>query len=68
MLYYVKTDHLFNSLDVDINGTLFYFDASEMEHKRSNEKTELIYTFKEYKSGKIVLGVAYSEKGRKTKS
>ena len=68
MLYYVKTDRLFKSLDVDIDGTLFYFDASEMEHKRSNEKRELIYTLKDYKSGKVVLGVTYSEKGRKTKT
>jgi len=68
MLYYVKTDRLFNSMEVDIDGTLFYFDASKMEHKSSNEKRELYYTFEDYKDGKVVLSVAYSEKGRKTKS
>jgi adenine-specific DNA-methyltransferase len=68
MLYYVKTDRLFNSLDVEIDGSQFYFDALEMEYKRSNEKRELLYTLKDYKSGKVMLGVAYSEKNRKTKS
>ncbi len=67
MLYYVKTDRLFNSMDVDIEGTAFFFDVSQMEHKRANEKRELTFTFKGYKDGKIVLTVAYSEKGRKTK-
>jgi len=68
MLYYVKTDRLFNSMDVEVDGTLFYFDVSGLEHKRANEKRELTYTFKGYKGGKVILTVAYSEKGRKTKS
>jgi hypothetical protein len=68
MLYYVKTDRLFNSMDVEVDGTLFYFDVAELEHKRANEKRELTYTFKGYKGGKVILTVAYSEKGRKTKS
>lgn len=42
MLYYVKTDRLFNSMDVDVEGTLFFFDVSELEHKRANEKRELL--------------------------
>jgi len=68
MLYYVKTDRLFNSMDMEMDGVLFFFDVSELEHKRANEKRELTYSFKAYKDGKIVLAVAYSEKGRKTKS
>lgn len=68
MLYYVKTDRLFNSMDVDVDGTTFFFDASAMEHKRSNEKRELTYAFKGYTGGKIILSVAYSERGRKTKA
>lgn len=67
MLYYVKTDRLFNSMDVDVDGTLFFFDVSGLEHKRANEKRELLYTFKGYKGGKVILTVAYSERGRKTK-
>ena len=67
MLYYVKTDRLFNSMDVDVEGTAFFFDASAMELKRANEKRELTYAFKNHTGGKIVLTVAYSERGRKTK-
>jgi hypothetical protein len=68
MLYYVKTDRLFNSMDVDVDGALFFFDVSGLEHKRANEKRELLYTFKGYKGGKVILTVAYSERGRKTKA
>jgi hypothetical protein len=42
MLYYVKTDRLFNSMEVDADGTLFFFDVSGLEHKRANEKRELL--------------------------
>ena len=68
MLYYVKTDRLFNSMDVEVDGARFFFDVSAMELKRANEKRELTYAFKEYKGGKIILTVAYSERGRKTKT
>jgi adenine-specific DNA-methyltransferase len=67
MLYYVKTDRLFNSMEVEVDGEKFFFDVSGMELKRSNEKRELTYTFKSYKDGKINLVVSYSERGRKTK-
>jgi len=67
MLYYVKTDRLFNSMDVEVDGEEFLFDVSGMELKRANEKRELTYTFKSIKDGKITLTVGYSEKGRKTK-
>jgi hypothetical protein len=67
MLYYVKTDRLFNSMDVDVDGEKFFFDVSGMELKRANEKRELTYTYKSIKDGKITLAVDYSEKGRKTK-
>ncbi len=68
MLYYVKTDRLFNSMDVEIDGVKFFFDVSALKHKRANEKRELTYAFKSYTGGKIVLTVAYSERGRKTKA
>jgi adenine-specific DNA-methyltransferase len=67
MLYYVKTDRLFNSMDVEVDGEKFFFDVSGMELKRANEKRELTYTFKSYRDGKTTLTVGYSEKGRKTK-
>ncbi|HJS18659.1 MAG TPA: site-specific DNA-methyltransferase, partial [Anaerolineales bacterium] len=70
MLYYVKTDRLFNSMDVEVDppdGGKFFFDVSGMELKRANEKRELTYTFKSFRDGKTSLTVGYSEKGRKTK-
>ncbi len=68
MLYYVKTDRLFNSMAVTIADSVFYFDVSALEHKRSNEKRELLYEFAGLDQGKVILKVYYSEKGRKTKS
>jgi len=78
MLYYVKTDRLFKNLEVEIpacadasasrDGYKFFFDVSTLEHKRANEKREIIYKFKEKKEdGTLVFNVYYSEKGRKTK-
>jgi len=70
MLYYVKTDRLFNSMEIEVDGPAswkFFFDVSGMELKRSNEKRELTYIFKSVKNGVITLTVGYSEKGRKTK-
>ena len=67
MLYYVKTDRLFRSMAVEVDGFNFFFDVSTLEHKRANEKRELVYTFKEQQDdGTLVLSVAYSERGRKT--
>jgi adenine specific DNA methylase Mod len=68
MLYYVKTDRLFKSLEVKLDGLKFFFDVSTLEHKKANEKREIVYEFKEKrKDNTLVFSVAYSEKGRKTK-
>lgn len=81
MLYYVKTDKIFKSVPVEFDGLKFYFDASEVEHKKSNEKRTLIYELKvgepeKRRAGEtenrrndrtIVFKVLYSERGRKTK-
>lgn len=58
---------------------VFYFDVGDLKQKQNNEKKELVYSFKEIKRGKIngvhksnsgnqyfVLGVGYSERGKKT--
>ena len=67
-LYYVKTDRLFQSMTVEVDGFRFHFDVSHLEHKRANEKRELIYEFKERQSdGKIIFTVQYSERGRQTR-
>jgi len=68
MLYYVKTDRLFKNLEVDIDGYKFFFDVSTLEHKKANEKREIIFEFKEKrKYGIPVFNVSYSERGKKTK-
>ncbi|MFH0907443.1 MAG: site-specific DNA-methyltransferase [bacterium] len=69
MLYYVKTDRLFRDLKVDLDGQTFFFDCTGLEHKKANEKRELIFTFdKVEKDGAIRLDVTYSERGRITKT
>ncbi|MEM4158663.1 MAG: site-specific DNA-methyltransferase [Candidatus Anstonellaceae archaeon] len=69
MLYYVKTDRIFRSLAVEFDNLKFYFDATEIENKKANEKRSLIYELKEIKEDKtIVFRVIYSEKGKITKT
>ncbi len=67
MLYYVKTDRIFKNLEVGTDGYKFFFDVSNLEYKKANEKRDIIYEFKEKrKDGVIVFNVYYSERGRKT--
>ena len=67
MLYYVKTDRIFNNLKIEINGLKFFFDVSKLEHKKAWEKREIVYELKGLgKDGTISFYVFYSEKGRKT--
>ncbi len=68
MLYYVKTDRLFKSMEVEVDGQKFFFDASTLEHKKANEKRDSVYFFKEKRKDTLVFTVAYSEKGKKTKT
>jgi len=68
MLYYVKTDRLFKSLPVEMDGVKLFFDVSTLEHKKASEKREIVYEFKEKRGdGVIVFNVYYSERGKKTK-
>ncbi len=69
-LYYLKSDILIRSMEVRLEeeGITFYFDASQLEHKKNNEKRRLIYSFEKIdEKGRIVLKVEYSEKGRETR-
>jgi len=69
MLYYVKTDRLFNSMEVTADGERFFFDVAGMALKRANEKRELIYEFRRREGdGRLIFAVTYSERGRKTKT
>ena len=68
MLYYVKTDTLFQDLKVEMDGETFFFDCSKLQHKKANEKRQTVHTFdKVEKDDTIRLAVTYSENGRKTK-
>ncbi|MBU4481073.1 site-specific DNA-methyltransferase, partial [Patescibacteria group bacterium] len=78
MLYYVKTDRIFRSLDFESDGFKFFFDASKIENKKANEKRSLIFELSpasaKASAGKkvrddevIVFNVFYSERGAKTK-
>lgn len=68
MLYYVKTDRLFKNLEVEVENSKFFFDVSQLEHKKAFEKKQVIYDFKEKaKNGRLVFDVSYTEKGKKTK-
>jgi len=65
-LYYVKTDRVFRSMPVEFDGLRFFFDASEIEYKKNNEKREVIYELQGIENGEIRFKVKYSERGRKT--
>ena len=68
MLYYVKSDRIFNNLLVEFDGYKFFFDVSKLEYKKATEKRSLVYELKNVrKDGTIVFEVFYSEKGKKTK-
>lgn len=49
MLYYVKSDIMYNNVELKINDNgidyYFYFDVTDLEHKKGNEKRELIFEY-----------------------
>ncbi len=68
MLYYVKTDRIFKSLEFESDGLKFSFDASKIESKKANEKRSLVFELSRIREdGTIIFDVLYSERGRKTK-
>ncbi|MEM1804652.1 MAG: hypothetical protein QXI77_01485, partial [Nanopusillaceae archaeon] len=67
MLYYIKTDRLFKSMKIELNGIKLFFDTSKLEHKKAWEKREIVFELKDVESdGTISFYVFYSERGRKT--
>ena len=66
--FYVKTDRIFQNLEIEFDGFKFFFDVSNLEHKKAFEKRELVYELDKVRQDKtIVFKVYYSERGRKTK-
>ncbi|MFB6246932.1 MAG: DNA methyltransferase [Candidatus Pacearchaeota archaeon] len=72
MLYYVKSDVLFQSIDVNITDKEskqdynFYFDVGDLQAKQNNEKKELVFTFREVKEEKNNVDVINEQEGKKT--
>jgi adenine-specific DNA-methyltransferase len=72
MLYYVKSDILFQSIDVNITDEEsqqdynFYFDVGNLQAKQNNEKKSLIFTFREIKEEKDDVDLINDKLGKKT--
>lgn len=73
MLYYVKTERLYQNMTFQDEDNLiwYHFDVSELEHKKNNEKKELIFEYDkswhEDNKREIFFKVKYSKNGSKTK-
>ncbi|MBC8214877.1 MAG: site-specific DNA-methyltransferase [Candidatus Marinimicrobia bacterium] len=73
MLYYVKTERLYQNMDFqdEDNQIWYHFDVLELEHKKNNEKKELIFEYDkshfEDNKREIFFKVKYSKNGSKTK-
>lgn len=72
MLYYVKSDILFQSIDVNITDEEskqeynFFFDVGSLQAKQNNEKKALIFSFREIKEEKDSVDVINGKQGKKT--
>ncbi|MFP3159550.1 MAG: hypothetical protein RXR65_07285 [Hydrogenobaculum sp.] len=60
-LYYVKTDIIFQSMVIESNGLTFFFDASNTEYKKNNERRNLVYELKKIEDNTITFLVHYIE-------
>ncbi|HND46666.1 MAG TPA: site-specific DNA-methyltransferase, partial [Chitinophagales bacterium] len=71
MLYYVKTERLFKNMEVEDEDIIYLFDVAELEHKKNNEKKELVYEFVKAEhtdKRRVSFSVKYSANGSKTKT
>jgi adenine specific DNA methylase Mod len=72
MLYYVKSEAIYKSMAIEVEGINFYFDASQIENKKNNERRDLIFEFNKVESPNkkqtIFFKVNYSQRGRLTKA
>lgn len=60
MLFYVKTDRIFRSMPVEVDEVKLYFDASNIELKKANEKRNVVFSFKEKRNGTFFFETAPS--------
>lgn len=72
MLYYVKSDILFQSIEVSITDEEsrqdynFHFDVGSLQAKQNNEKKSLVFTFREIKEEKKSEEVPNDKQNKKT--
>jgi len=71
MLYYVKTERLFKNMEVEDEDIIYLFDVAELQHKKSNEKKDLVFDLVKAEhtdKRRIHFSVKYSANGTKTKT
>ena len=71
MLYYVKTERLFKNMEVEDEDIIYLFDVAELQHKKSNEKKDLVFDLVKAEhtdKRRIYFSVKYSKNGSKTKT
>lgn len=71
MLYYVKTERLFKNMEVEDEDIVYLFDVAELQHKKNNEKKELVYEFVKAEhtdKRRVHFTVKYSANGSKNKT
>lgn len=71
MLYYVKTERLFKNMEVEDEDIIYLFDVAELQHKKSNEKKDLVFDLVKAEhtdKRRIHFSVKYSTNGTKTKT
>ena len=67
--YYIKSDRILRSMEVEVDGFRIFFDLSSLEYKKGNEKKALIYKYKDFikDQNKLILRVLYKEGNRETR-
>ena len=67
MLYYVKSETLYENMEVKVNDNIsLFFDVSKIENKKNNEKTKLFFSFNSLVDNTITIDVTYTKGNAKT--
>ncbi len=68
-LYYVKSETIYKDFAFKLEGILFNFDASSLESKKNNEKTDLVFHLEniDQEANTLNFKVTLSGKGSQTK-
>ncbi len=68
-LYYVKSETIYKDFAFELEGILFNFDASSLESKKNNEKTDLVFHLEniDQEANTLNFKVTLSSKGTQTK-